>query len=567
VLLEGVNSADYAAGLVEVAAELGGRRVSLLGGATMAERRSLETRVGWILDDSLRRGRASRRAWRRLLLGTTCLVLTLSLLRPFSPIRAGTPEPGTAEEAAEAGENTAPIAEARAEESYTFPISVSGRATDVDGKPISEATIYIMSRLVERKRVAETQTDDLGRYSLSNVPLPISTRSDRDRGIFVVFGQADGYGFSWRPKKTFYPKPKPGHSYYNDPDDPARYEKDDRIELDLQFSPATTARGRVLDDKGNPIVDAELAIWNCELIPAGGYGGSVIKRDRRPFVVFDDDGFDMLPADVPAEMSLRRTDADGRFVFTGLPIGCRFRIFVRAPGFPTRKLWVATQGGLAREYEGGRRLYDAADDIELVFGTPREVSIQVLYGDTGEPAPKVWVAAINTEGETHKTSDSKGRVSLGLPPGEYRLKLLPAYRSPYVETETEFKVAATSDVPETVARLRPAAEVEIRVVDEQTQRGIGNVDLWRETESGSRRLYYTKSWEVATGIIHRERYRADPDGMIRALFEPGKHRIGVAWKSYPEGYLPGERDGIEIDCVPGKRPTVVVFRLRRGLQR
>lgn len=615
VLLDGVKSADYAAGLVELAAALGGRRVSLLDGIAMGEWRALETRLRSILDDSLRRGRASQRVWRRVLLGTTCLVLTLPLLRPFTPIgaadrtgdvpeaalaqresaddsgqaattpanapaarregageprRPGTAEGEVAKPPAQLGKNAAALVEAPGTKDYTFPISLSGRATDADGKPISGAAIYIASQRVQWKRLAEAKTDDLGRYAFSKVPLPIQradTIHGRDHGIFIVFGQAAGYGFSWRPQKWYYPRPNPD-TFVEDPTDdkPTRYQADDRIELDLRFPKATAIRGSVLDDKGHPLADTELAIWNCELIPVDGYGPRTAGSSRRPFRVVDNNGFELLNADVPPEMRLRRSDAEGRFVLTGIPIGCRLRIRVRPAGFPdsfpARMVWVATRGGLAQEYDG-TPLYRASEEIKLVFASPRDVPVQVVYGDTGKPAPQVWVAAADSKGSSYKTTDSQGRVSLRIPPGQYRLNVLPGYKTAYLETETDLTIDATSQAPEIVTKLRPAAEVEIQVVDQQTGKGIGNVDLWRETDSGARELHYTTSWEAATRIVHRDRHRTDADGIIRALFEPGKHRIGVAWRSHPEGYRPVERDGLEIDCKPGKQPRLI-FHLRRA---
>ena len=100
------------------------------------------------------------------------------------------------------------------------------------------------------------------------------------------------------------------------------------------------------------------------------------------------------------------------------------------------------------------------------------------------------------------------------------------------------------------------------MVDKVTGKGIKNVDLWRETAGEGRELHYTTGWEVATRIVHRGRQRTDENGVINAIFVPGKHRIGVAWQTFPNGYRPVEENGVEIECEAGKKKKVV-FHLER----
>jgi len=85
VLLAGVPPVDYAAGLAEFAAGMAGRSMPLVGSLGMAEHLPLEDRVRSILDASVARNPASPRARGILLAATTCVVLLLGVLRPFSP--------------------------------------------------------------------------------------------------------------------------------------------------------------------------------------------------------------------------------------------------------------------------------------------------------------------------------------------------------------------------------------------------------------------------------------------------------------------------------------------------
>jgi hypothetical protein len=131
-----------------------------------------------------------------------------------------------------------------------------------------------------------------------------------------------------------------------------------------------------------------------------------------------------------------------------------------------------------------------------------------------------------------------------------------------LETEGELTVSegGTNDV--TVLRLRPAAQVEVRVLDEETGKGIGNVDFWSGTSFASRQPHYTTSYEAETNIVRRTPPRTNENGVIHALFEPGKHQVGVMLVGSFGGYRPVQDQGVQVDCEAGKKLTVT-FHLRR----
>jgi protocatechuate 3,4-dioxygenase beta subunit len=508
----------------------------------------------------------------RLSVGGLLTVVALALFVLFGPVSwrsAANSRASDSQQPAEnpvVGESGKSVAEsdkpkpagATAETSVTAPITVSGRAIDAGGKPIAGAKIYLASQLADWKRIGETTTDASGRYFFRNAPLPIQradTNSGRDFGAFLVYGEADGHGFAWRPTKWYYPQPNRDISpQIADEDYPRSFQQGEKIELDLRFAPSTTVRGRVVDSGGKPIANTELSIWDCERIPADNYRAT-------SFNLMSNDGFELLNAHVPRKMQIRRTDATGRFEFTGLPAACRFRVHVKPPGFPTRMIWFSTQAGLPKEYDG-KLLYDGLKGFEVRFPAPRVVPIQVRYGDTGKPAVDAWVELFAKEADTYKTTDAAGRVQLGVPGGEYKLHLLPAYKTPYLETDSTFKVDADSPMTERIVKLRPAARVEIKVRDQQTGKGVAGVDLWHVNKYGNREEYYVTSWVVATWTVHRDRQRTDKNGVIHEFFEPGKHHIGVGLETYPQGYEPIEPDGKEIDCQAGK-PLTVEFQMRK----
>ena len=114
-------------------------------------------------------------------------------------------------------------------------------------------------------------------------------------------------------------------------------------------------------------------------------------------------------------------------------------------------------------------------------------------------------------------------------------------------------VGAKPPAEPVVATLRPAGIIEVTVVDAETGAGIPDVDLWRQTDpNGGRELLYFRSWEVATRIAWVERPRTDARGKLRALVEPGTHRIGVGFQSYPLSHEVVESAGQEVECRPGE---------------
>ncbi|HLA85494.1 MAG TPA: M56 family metallopeptidase [Thermoguttaceae bacterium] len=454
---------------------------------------------------------------------------------------------------------------------YTFPITVSGRATDNDGKAIAGATVYLSSQWADSRQLAKTRTDEQGQYAFRDVPLPIKRSDDnrgKDKGAFLIFGRAKGYGFAWRPKKWFHPQPH-GDTYLGGEgaDMPREYQVGEKIELDLKFPSPAAIHGRIIDEHGRPIAGACLMLWDCEPIRPEGY-----PTKKKFHQLWSEREFEILNGGVSTEMKTRMTDTDGRFVFTELPPDCRFRIDVRPPGFANRMVWAAT----CRPDHPGLEGYPIyVGDMNLTFTATRNARVLVLYGDTRKPAPKVFVELDHVkEGSSCNSSNTDGIATLRLPPGMCLVHLLQAKGTPYLPTKTTCEIPQQPAKEPIVVTLQPAAVVEVRVVDTDTGEGVPGVDLWTEKtyqpSSDSPGGTYCdvheyRSWEVETNISHVERPRTNSDGVLRALFEPGKHRIGIAMRSFPEEYevVGTDAKGREINAKVGKANRVVFFMRRR----
>jgi len=370
--------------------------------------------------------------------------------------------------------------------------------------------------------------------------------SGRDSGSFEVFGQAEGLGFAWRPQKWFYPQPKPASiTYEPDPEDPpSRYEPGDKIELDLSFPRAAHVSGTIADGRGKPLAGVQLDMRVCE---------SLTKRDN------DGRGWtlDSLNAReiAPASMKLRTTDADGRFDFAGLPVNCVFEFDVWAKGYPGRRIYAATTDGPQPDRYGRPVL---TGEIKLSLATPLDVPIKLVAADTGLPAAKARVgASLGLVGDSRTTNDL-GRATLRLPPGRYQMEYLPARGTLYLVTNDELVVGPSAPAEPIVLKLKPAAVVEVTVVDAETGVGLADVDLWRQTANGGHRgeLVCSRSYEVATRICWIDSPRTDARGILRTLMEPGKHRLTVGVESYPLGYSAVESGGQEVEAVAGETVRV-----------
>ncbi|MGB7328833.1 MAG: M56 family metallopeptidase [Rubripirellula sp.] len=443
------------------------------------------------------------------------------------------------------------------------PISVSGRALDVDGNPISSATMYLSSQRVDYRRLAEVVTDATGRYEFHNVPLPLETDSpfsSRTSGRFEVFGIAAGYGFGWRPAKWYYPAryAEVAHVNWEETDPPEHFFENEPINLDVTFREEARLSGSIYDDDGQPISNASVAIRYCDPELDLKEWNSI--RGGRQFDSLNEKEI------VPPKAKTRYTDAKGRFEFTGLPADCRYRIDVRPKGFPARWIWGVTKKDFAAE-ANGRPIY--RDEMTLEFVRPKVVSLRVVFEDTGLPAQNVRVGAANAQGSSSRASDKDGNVKLPLSAGEYSVELLPAIGTPYLVTNRKLVVPSDKSLSSVELRLRRAAVVDVQVIDEASGEGIADVDFWSDDASvdrrrgESRRLHYFRSYERETRICHVERPRTDADGTLRALFEPGEYQVGIGLNLFPYAdYINVDADGTLVELRSGEA-TKVTLKVRR----
>jgi len=447
-------------------------------------------------------------------------------------------------------------AEPNEPEYYPVPINVSGRALDETGKAIAGATIYLASRLTDGDLLAETETDRNGAYQFEKVALPVrraETDQDSDIGLFEVFGAADGHGFAWLPRKTFFPD---GEQKRNSN---KSYGRTDVIELNLLFGPEARLRGRVVDVRGNPIAGTVLEISHCDR--NWNHGDFTQFRSYLDFMSL------VERAPIPPRIQTCHVDAQGRFEFAGLPADCRFLIEVQPPGQPPRKIWAVTHEGIKADAKGNR-VYSG--DFDFVFTQPRKVKLRVVYGDTGAPAARVRVGGKANFVHFSDWTDERGFVEVLLTDGRYRLSIGPRQQTNYLRTNAEVVVSAKTAEKATTLKLRPAAVLDITVRDAETGTRLPGVDLWVgqeiQDDPHGRKFHKTAyghhSYNFETRGSYYETPRSNAEGKVRALLAPGRHRIGIGREANPVGYEPVEPEGRLIECQSGE-PTAIEFRMRK----
>ena len=443
-------------------------------------------------------------------------------------------------------------------EPNTYPLTVSGRALDAAGRPIAGARIFLAStKSDDFRRLAEARTDAAGLYQFRDLPLPTKPPSDPalrfDVGGFEVFGVAEGCGFAWLPAQQvdFLPgssRREPQASV------PGPFRPGEPITLNLTFLPASRLTGTVRDERGQPLARARVRIFNwARTVPDQPF----LKRDFRAWSL------------LPEEILRRSTDDLGSFAFDGLPPNEQFEIEVTPVGSAGRRVAVATSATPPPNDSNGPI---RVSPVDLTFATPRDAAVRVTAGDTGRPLPKAFVQVVRLAGEhawASETTDDDGRVALRLPPGEYRLSILPEYRTPYLILESRCIVPGAGLVPPVDAVLPAAGVLEVTVTDAATGAGVAGASLWEGEPPGPahptedhRQLLSFRSWEVATRTAHVDRPVSDAAGKLRVLIEPGPHRVGIGLNGEPLGWTAVERDGQAIDAQPGQT-IPLTFALRK----
>ena len=404
------------------------------------------------------------------------------------------------------------------------PITVRGRGTDSEGKPVAGATIYLVSTNGTDALLGTTNTDRDGAYTFRNARLPVSrTRDDTPlAGTFQVYGTAPGFGFAWHGMRSYEPRRRPADGKVAG-DDYTLFGDDPKV-MDLRFPPSATLSGHVLDETDRPVADARMRIGSCDYLDTEGKESHVNFR-----------AFWAIHA-LSGALTTTKTGPDGRFHLDGLPREAGFRIFVEHPNYAWMDLYAATTNRPESAFEFPRQMIAGHErppvetgPLKITLQSTRHIAVRTIFADSGRPAPKVSVSMGRLPAGTsaYGISDADGRILLRLPPGEYEGVADPSEGgAPCVRTRLALQVKDRPAEQSFEVRVKPGCILILEVIDARTGKGVPGAEFHCEPDgqAGSRVKVQSRS-----GFIDNP--RSDADGRLRAVVEPGE-------RTYMVGHIP-----------------------------
>ncbi len=245
--------------------------------------------------------------------------------------------PGERDSTAAATKKNSPEATSPTEKRVS--LTVTGRAKDSAGKPIAGATIHL--RAGARPLVTRTTTSDAdGIYMFSEVPVMLypanGSREIVYSGAFSVYGTRTGYGFAWSGLRYFWDRNKLSdeemvRNQWTRRTVQTDYFRDDPPVIDLEFAPAASLKGHVIDDDNRPIADADVSLLEADYL--NGEGKPLWLEYRK---------FSDMRQGLSSEHLHARSDNDGRFEIGGLPAEVCFLMLVEHPGDANTSFYAAT---------------------------------------------------------------------------------------------------------------------------------------------------------------------------------------------------------------------------------
>jgi len=237
------------------------------------------------------------------------------------------------------------------------------------------------------------------------------------------------------------------------------------------------------------------------------------------------------------------TDDHGAFQIGRLPKQARLHLRISCDGYGL----YSTQ----RDYHGNTYPILAGDkDLEIVLEPGGFIHGQIRYDDgRAHTDPAAIVLETHDVQESFCHTDGQGRfTTTGLIPGTYRLSAISS-GSEVLCAPVEVVVDLSSEGNEVVFLIHEASPVQVRVVDEKTQRPLPEVFVYAQASKGA-------SQTVATG-------RTDAKGLCRLNLQPGQYVVEAqGWQAgrihsfFQEVVVLSDSKDLSVEIAISKRPHI-----------
>ncbi len=355
--------------------------------------------------------------------------------------------------------------------------SVSGRAVDPDGKPVSGATIFLISPNGSSERLLGTvKTDKDGKYVFKDAKLPYHVKKngvEHEGGSFEVFGTCPGRAFAWDGLKFLNIDPTDPWSKALKFNAPTSYFlPGDVIEINLEFASPKKIEGRIVDEKGKPIAGVKLQISSCDYVNTAGKEKN--SADRVFWLMGQ--AADIMPEEVCAV-----TDSKGQFEFSSVPPDVFCHLWLKHPDYAYLTLDTSTAANPPETQPDGHLVVKLP--LNLVLHSVRTIKVRVRSKQDDKPLAGVRVAGSQQEGaggyRSIEVSDKEGNATLKLPPGKYRLEGLPSQETYFVLPTSEDLTVEEAPAEQSITlRQQEGCVLILRAVDADTGKGVPKIPFY-----------------------------------------------------------------------------------------
>lgn len=379
-------------------------------------------------------------------------------------------------------------------------LSASGKVQDESGKPVSGATVYlrewstyrISQNYFDRKPkdiLATVKTDSQGKYSFKDTPAkPFKEQWTREIPWDVVV-VSRGHAIAWQHLDT-----------------PNQVDP-----ISFQLKPETRITGKVTNEKGQPVVGAEVKVNSIE----------PLVRDKERLQLSEPGYFDLYESQLAP---IAKTDANGQVSIGGLPRDVRVSLFIDHENYRTNGVTVITAHQLQSIYDVN---VNQNMDDEKVFlenfaavlepPLPRIIG-RITAADTGKPLSNIKISF----GSAGVISDESGRfVIKGVRVSQDRLFLSTSKKSEYLGKIVPVVIPEGNEEVEFTIQLPRGQEVSGHVVSADTGKGVAGVTVSSFTEYG--RLVD----KIPTGTLFPSRDITDKEGHFCIAVPAEKRKLAI----------------------------------------